>query len=120
MSSQPARDALHDLLAATAESYAHAPNASGFGLQAAASVAYLAGRPVDAVVLLAGSHHHRLHLRFEGAAALGRAYLRQCRSALPDDIVRSASQRGTAMTVEQFVQLANDLARDPPDHHSTT
>ena len=64
--------ALGHLLDTTDHEYPHLVTAWGFGVQAAAVVAYFADRPSDAVTLLAASRHHRLHYRYEAAEALGR------------------------------------------------
>ena len=102
--------ALTDLLDQTAVSYPHMPTAYGFGVQAAAMVAYLARRPADAITLLSGSQHHRLHRRFEGAAALGDRYLRQAREMVSAAVARDAAERGAAMTMGGVVELARHVA----------
>ena len=82
------------------------PMAFGFGIQAAAMVAYLAGRPDEAISLLSGSRRHGLHLRFEGASALGRRYLHRSRSRVSKDVAGGAAERGAALTIDQLVELA--------------
>jgi predicted ATPase/class 3 adenylate cyclase len=107
-----ARRALRELLDTTDRTYPHLTTASGFGVQAGAVVAHLVGRPEDAVTLLAGSRHHGLHRRYEGATALGRSYLKRTRALLTDDEVSFATQRGTAMTMPELVLLARQIAAD--------
>ena len=102
--------ALMNLLDTTASTYPHMPMALGFGIQAAAMVAYLAGRPDDAITLLSGSRRHVLHLRFEGASALGRRYLHRSRSTVSEDVAGRAAERGAAMTIDQLVKLARRVA----------
>jgi predicted ATPase len=108
-----ARRALAELLATTARRYPHVETAAGFGVQAAAMVAYLAGRPEDSLILLAGSRHHRLHLRFEGAFALGRVYLRRCRDAVSDDAAREATNLGESKSIDALLALAARVAERP-------
>jgi hypothetical protein len=106
-----ARQALAQLMTTTAERYAQVKSAYGFGVQAAAAVAYLAERPADALTILAASRRHRLDIRYEGGLALGRAYAARSRAAMSDtDIAAAATTRGEAMTLDALIALANDTA----------
>jgi predicted ATPase/class 3 adenylate cyclase len=105
-----ARGALAELLTTTARRYPHVETAAGFGVQAAAIVAWLAGRPDESLTLLAGSRRHRLHLRFEGTNALGRVYLGRCRAAVTTLIASEATKRGEAMSIDALVALATRIA----------
>jgi hypothetical protein len=107
-----ARRTLADLLDETATNYPHIPTAAGFGIQAAAVVAYAAGRPVDAITLLSGSRRHGLHVRFEGATALGRRYLRLSREVVSDEDEQAAAEQGAGMTVDELIGLARQVATD--------
>jgi predicted ATPase len=109
-----ARRALRDLLDTTDRNYPHMTTTWGFGLEAAGVVAQLLGRPGDALTLLAGSRHHGLHVRYEGAAALGRRYRQRSRALLSAADATVAAQRGSSMTIPELVHLARDIATDDP------
>jgi len=102
--------ALSQLLATTSRRYPHVETAAGFGVQAAAIVAYLAGQLEHSLTLLAGSRRHRLHLRFEGAYALGRVYLRRCRDEVAEDAAGEATRIGESMSIDALLALATRIA----------
>jgi predicted ATPase/class 3 adenylate cyclase len=105
-----ARGALADLMTTTARRYPHVASAYGFGVQAATTVAYLAERPEDALMLLAGSRRHRLDVRYEGAAALGNLYDARCRDMVTEAAATDATRRGERMSIDAVVALANRIA----------
>ena len=103
---------LTELLDTLTHDYAHMPSASGFGIQAAAVVATAAGRPADAITLLTGSRRHGLHRRYEGATALGRAYLHRARRLLSSEEADAAASRGEMITLTDLLALAREVAAD--------
>jgi hypothetical protein len=113
------RKALQNLLDTTDREYPHLVTAYGFGLQAAAVVAHLTDRPEDAVTLLAGSEHHGLHYRYEGAEALGRAYGERSVAHLTRRMTTAAQARGRHMSIASLLSLARSIANDvqASEHH---
>ena len=103
---------LGHLLDTTDHEYPHLVTAWGFGVQAAAVVAYFADRPSDAVTLLAASRHHRLHYRYEAAEALGRAYDELAKAELGYEATADAQHRGRAMSISDLIALARTVAGD--------
>ena len=106
--------ALRWLLAATADCYPHIDHAYGFSVQTAAAVACTMGRCNDALMLLAWQSSP------PAAPAVRRRHCHRARlppamqSEGAGHVVQQTHQRGITMSLEQLVELATDIARNPP------
>ena len=109
-----ARRHLGAILDVSDRDYAHVPLIAGFAVEMAAAVTAVAGQPADAVTLHAGSRHHGLHRRYEGACALGDHYVVAAVAELTAEQVAAAAARGAQMTVGELVGLARRIAADEP------
>jgi predicted ATPase/class 3 adenylate cyclase len=109
-----ARRHLRSLLDDVERNYTHVPLVAGFGVELAGVIAAVGGQPEVAVTLLAGSRYHRLHLRFEGARALGDHYLDVAAAGLAAEAVATAWALGEQMTVGELVALSHRVADGEP------
>jgi predicted ATPase len=107
------RTALQSVFHLAEHSYPHVHSAIGMPIQASAAVAHANGQHADCITLVAGTRRRRLHVRFEGAAAISALYRDRSRQQLSQSRHQQAATLGAELSLNELVALAKRHIRSP-------